>query len=193
MTRAATSVEFYWLVELRPAFDGHPPFPATYYAGYREDPLGAAKTTDPNACPKWARKEDAEKVAEKLGGTLSCIWQAVEHGFESAAAVNNIERVEAERDALQTEVESLRPDAEIGRRWQSNSSLEEWFPITAEEIVRLRSDSAAKDARIAELDGALRKCIGHLMRDASTKEAWADVNDARRSLADRAALAGSAT
>lgn len=28
--------------------------------------------------------------------------------------------------------------AEIGAKWESNSSLEEWFPMTAEEIENLR-------------------------------------------------------
>jgi hypothetical protein len=71
---------FYWLVELRPAFAGHPGFEATYYAGYMDGPE-AAKTRDPNAAPKWERKVDAEAVASKIGHTLSCVWEAVEHGF----------------------------------------------------------------------------------------------------------------
>lgn len=34
-------------------------------------------------------------------------------------------------------------EAEIGRRWYADSSLEAWFPITAEEIKRLRTENAA--------------------------------------------------
>jgi len=34
-------------------------------------------------------------------------------------------------------------DAEIGRQWRENSSLEKWFPLTAEELERLRADNAA--------------------------------------------------
>jgi len=74
---------FHWLVELRPAFEGHPHFEATYYAGWMEHPLEAAKTKDPLAAARFARKEDAERVAKKLGHTLSCVWQAIEHGFST--------------------------------------------------------------------------------------------------------------
>lgn len=73
--------DFHWLVELRPAFAHHPHFDATYYAGWMADPMDAAKTKDPLAAARFARKEDAEQVADKLGHTLSCIWTAVEHGF----------------------------------------------------------------------------------------------------------------
>jgi hypothetical protein len=81
---ASQPFTFHWLVELRPAFDHHPPFQATYYAGWMEHPLEATKTHDPLAAVRFARKEDAERVAGKLGHTLSCIWKAVEHGFATA-------------------------------------------------------------------------------------------------------------
>lgn len=81
---ASQPFTFHWLVELRPAFDHHPPFQATYYAGWMEHPLEATKTHDPLAAVRFARKEDAERVAGKLGHTLSCVWKAVEHGFATA-------------------------------------------------------------------------------------------------------------
>lgn len=34
-------------------------------------------------------------------------------------------------------------DAEIGRRWRENSSLEKWFPLTAERLVALEAENAA--------------------------------------------------
>lgn len=72
----------YWLVELRPATPALPaPTPAVYYTGLVQlggDPL---TTTDVHASPKWTRKQDAQKVASDLLGTLSCCWEAVEHGF----------------------------------------------------------------------------------------------------------------
>ena len=34
-------------------------------------------------------------------------------------------------------------DAEIGRRWRENSSLEKWFPLTAERLVELEAENAA--------------------------------------------------
>lgn len=34
-------------------------------------------------------------------------------------------------------------DAEIGRQWRENSSLEKWFPLTAERLARLEAENAA--------------------------------------------------
>lgn len=47
------------------------------------------------------------------------------------------------------EIERLRPLAKIGERWNADSSLEEWFPYTAEELSSLRQ-------KVAELE----KCAG---------------------------------
>ena len=71
----------FWLVELRPAFEGHPPFQATYYSGYRFDPLNEAKTHDPNRAARFLYRYDAHVVATKLMPTKSCVWMATEHIF----------------------------------------------------------------------------------------------------------------
>ena len=84
-SKEAGEAAFYWVVELRPAFGGHPAFPPTYYAGWMKSPLDAARTYDVHASPKFTSKEDAQRVADKLGHTLSCVWRAVEHGFHAAA------------------------------------------------------------------------------------------------------------
>jgi hypothetical protein len=60
-----------WLVELVPAFEEHPPFQTTYYAGYRFDLLNEAKTFDPNRAARFLYKYDAghcshEAVAEQV-------------------------------------------------------------------------------------------------------------------------------
>lgn len=34
-------------------------------------------------------------------------------------------------------------DAEIGRQWREDSSLEKWFPLTAERLAALEADTAA--------------------------------------------------
>ena len=34
-------------------------------------------------------------------------------------------------------------DAEIGRRWREDSSLEKWFPLTAERLAKLEAENAA--------------------------------------------------
>jgi hypothetical protein len=47
-----------------------------------------------------------------------------------------IERLIAERDAL-------RADAEIGRQWREDSSLEKWFPLAAERLAALEAETAA--------------------------------------------------
>jgi len=70
----------FWLVELRPAFEGHPPFPPTYYAGYR-DGIHEVMTTDPNRAARFMYRYDAHVVAQKLLPTKSCIWMATEHIF----------------------------------------------------------------------------------------------------------------
>lgn len=42
----------------------------------------------------------------------------------------------------ENDLERMRSDdAEIGRRWRENSSLEKWFPMTAELLPRLESDA----------------------------------------------------
>lgn len=34
-------------------------------------------------------------------------------------------------------------DAEIGRQWRENSSLEKWFPLTAERLAALEAENEA--------------------------------------------------
>lgn len=65
-------------------------------------------------------------------------------------------------------------DAEIGRQWRENSSLEKWFPLTAERLAALEAENAAlkreahtwsKAAEIYAADverfrEALRKLVG---------------------------------
>jgi hypothetical protein len=95
----------YWLVELRPAFDGHPAFDPTYYAGWMDGPSDAAKTHDVHASAKFTSKEAAQQVAAKLGHTLSCAWEAVEHKCEADRS--------PERDAAAVRawaIENFSPD-----------------------------------------------------------------------------------
>lgn len=47
-------------------------------------------------------------------------------------------------------------DAEIGRQWRENSSLEKWFPITAE--------------RLAKLEQWARDCRDHVLYPAAQRE-----------------------
>lgn len=68
-------------------------------------------------------------------------------------------QVAAQHDAMRTEwkdllarAERAEADAEIGRKWRADSSLETWFPYTAEELTRLRAELAAARARLAALE-----------------------------------------
>ena len=38
-------------------------------------------------------------------------------------------------------LDTLSRLAEMGRRWEEDSSLEKWFPITAEELVKLKAEN----------------------------------------------------
>lgn len=58
----------------------------------------------------------------------------------ATASVQADQRAEVER--LRAECEALRKDAEIGARWKADSSLEKWFPITAENMKTLEKDAA---------------------------------------------------
>lgn len=48
-------------------------------------------------------------------------------------------------------------DAEVGRRWRENSSLEAWFPITAERLRELQDENEqlrkTRDALLSQLGG----------------------------------------
>lgn len=64
-------------------------------------------------------------------------------------------------------------DAEIGRRWRENSSLEKWFPLTAERLVELEAENAAlkreahawwtaaRDATVAERERCAQRVVLH--------------------------------
>lgn len=53
-------------------------------------------------------------------------------------------------------VVSLRDDAAIGEKWRTNSSLEAWFPFTAEELARLKAELTAD----AGMERAAEICDG---------------------------------
>lgn len=66
------------------------------------------------------------------------------------------------------DIAELEVFAEIGRQWNTDSSLAKWFPLTADrlgkdaqEIAKLRADLAAAVAENAALLAANRDCILH--------------------------------
>ena len=60
-------------------------------------------------------------------------------------------------------------DAEIGRQWRENSSLEKWFPLTAEALARLRKDAA----RLDRFEGCLADRAGPLLHIDDVRQALA--------------------
>jgi hypothetical protein len=72
-------IEELFVIQLVPAFSGHPEFPVTYYAGYFKAPKWEAeKTNDIHAAARWSAKDEAQKVADALLPSISCVWKVVE-------------------------------------------------------------------------------------------------------------------
>jgi hypothetical protein len=68
-----------YVIQLVPAFQPHPEFKVTYYAGYVKPPKFAPEEThDIVAAARWVDKEEAQQVASFLLNTLSCVWRVVE-------------------------------------------------------------------------------------------------------------------
>ena len=72
-----------------------------------------------------------------------------------------IDRLRAAIERALAELAALRADAEIGQRWNRDSSLETWFPYTAEELTRLRAElvAAREDAERYRVARAKVWCI----------------------------------
>lgn len=51
-----------------------------------------------------------------------------------------------ELDEVRAKLAECERDAEIGRRWNRDSSLEAWFPYTAEELTRMRAELSSVTA-----------------------------------------------
>jgi hypothetical protein len=72
-------VEELFVIQLIPAFQPHPEFPVTYYAGYFKSPKWEPEqTNDIHAAARWSAKDEAQKVADTLLPSISCVWKVVE-------------------------------------------------------------------------------------------------------------------
>ncbi len=106
---------------------------------------------EPKAYPKPTRhggQAVGEWTHEKLQGLLQISNEdryVADWSFE-----NTLDEINA---ALAAE----RELADIGRKWKTDSSLETWFPFTAEEIQKLRSQLAAAQAAIVKLKDVVGK------------------------------------
>ncbi len=79
----------------------------------------------------------------------------VDYNDHAAALAAKDAEIERLRDRLAVETlalalvetiaraERAEAEAEIGRKWHADSSLETWFPYTAEELTRLRAELVA--------------------------------------------------
>ncbi len=70
---------FCWLVEL---FLPEGNSLGLYHTGFTDLSGGSRSTQDPHKAKRYS-KAQAETAAEKLGHTLSGVWRAIEHGFQS--------------------------------------------------------------------------------------------------------------
>lgn len=95
------------------------------------NPIPARDRTDDQLEPPW---EVIARIRQQL---------AAERSIKSA--VDEITK----NTELQNQLAAERELADIGRKWKTDSSLESWFPFTAEEIQQLREQLAAKDKEIA--------------------------------------------
>jgi len=59
---------------------------------------------------------------------------------ELAAHKIEITMLELERRSAQRELTEAAPYIEIGKRWRENSSLEEWFPFSAQKLKALEAE-----------------------------------------------------
>lgn len=72
----------------------------------------------------------------------------------------------ADIDWLLQQVRELEDDAGLGKRWKQDSSLETWFPLTAEQLAQLRNELNDARALIAE---NLKSCREHIAKIAELK------------------------
>lgn len=65
-------------------------------------------------------------------------------------------------------------DAEIGRQWRENSSLEKWFPITAERLAALEAENAALKRDLEYARSGLTKGRSRMREDIARLQAALD-------------------
>jgi hypothetical protein len=129
---------------------------------------------------------DAEKIAREIANEIcNCTFSDPALPTWKAIVVKHLVPLVQERDELRADLDACREflqlepmqnvaeylkfaipnveaNAEVGRRWQHDSSLETWFPFTAKEITELRGQlEKAKEALIEcedEMEGDCRCC-----------------------------------
>jgi hypothetical protein len=89
---------------------------------------------------------ETQKLTEKAEVISAEDWQEI---VTALARYNETEEYSAARERAADDLQgwlicfpnALVRLAEIGRRWEADSSLEKWFPITADELESRRADS----------------------------------------------------
>lgn len=69
------------------------------------------------------------------------------------------------------EDEQAEQDRAIGRRWRENSSLETWFPFTAEALTRLEAERAATLGKLRGIESALVHSLAKISEAGSGDDA----------------------
>jgi len=101
-------------------------------------------TTDSTSADDATRR-DGSRLSEGLGPNAPLLARLQdeadlcrnEGANDIAALLDEAAKALQEKDA----------DAEMGAKWRCNSSLEAWFPITAEEVARLRAEAHKSERR----------------------------------------------
>jgi uncharacterized protein YoaH (UPF0181 family) len=104
------------------------------------------------------QQRNAVEVTPELFHDALIAW--CEAGGLKTSIVFGSERLRAAlQTALSTVASRDSEDAAIGKKWREDSSLETWFPFTAEELARLK-DASSRDREDAERYRWLRDYAG---------------------------------
>lgn len=110
----AVPEEFCWLVELFEG-DGTGNSAGWYHTGFVDIGGHSRTTKSPYEARRYASRDQAERVAAKLGHTLTGTWKAVEHGFSTTPSPTEPAML-AERVALSEETIDALRDLDTVRR-----------------------------------------------------------------------------
>lgn len=99
-----------------------------YYCGYDDDA--------PVISPEWVKSLEAERDALRIEYESRAKWIA---DMNAILGYDNSDGMHSEPDPFQIATE-LKALAEIGKQWRKDSSLEKWFPFSAEELAAAKTE-----------------------------------------------------
>jgi len=89
---------------------------------------------EPLINPEWVKCLEAERDALRIEYEIRAEWIA---RMNAILGYDNTDGFHSEPDPFAIAAE-LKRLAEIGKRWETDSSLEKWFPFTAKEMETLK-------------------------------------------------------